>query len=85
MQILGSLLILIYFNLSWLQAGSITSTVESKEILRGESVLLSIIIVGEKFDTLPDIPRIGGAKILGSHRSVQTKLMEKQLWSRPLF
>ncbi|RUM76619.1 MAG: hypothetical protein DSZ11_00335 [Sulfurovum sp.] len=75
MQILGSLLILIYFNLSWLQAGSITSTVESKEILRGESVLLSIIIVGEKFDTLPDIPRIGGAKILGSHRSVQTKLL----------
>ena len=58
-----------------LQAGSITSTVESKEILRGESVVLSIIIVGVEFDILPDIPRIGGAKILDSHRSVQTRIL----------
>ncbi len=75
MRILGSILILISFNLSFLQAGSITSRVEHKEILKGESVILSIAIVGVEFDTLPDIPRIGGAKVLGSKRSVQSRIL----------
>jgi len=58
-----------------LYAGKITSHVEYKEILQGESVILTITIVGEEFDTLPNIPRIGGAKVLGSNRSMKTRIL----------
>jgi hypothetical protein len=58
-----------------LYAGKITSHVASKEILQGESVILTITIVGEEFDTLPNIPRIGGAKVLGSNRSMKTRIL----------
>ena len=72
---LGSLLFIIYLNLTLLKAGTITSTVESKEILKGESILLTITIVGQEFDTLPNIPRISGAKVLGSNRSMKTRII----------
>ncbi len=72
---LGSILFLLYLNLTVLYAGKITSHVASKEILKGESVLLTITIVGEEFDTLPNIPRIGGAKVLGSNRSMKTRIL----------
>ena len=72
---LATLLLFICLNLSALQAGTVTSTVESKEILQGESVLLNITIVGEEFDTLPNIPRVGGAEVLSSTRSMKTRIM----------
>lgn len=72
---LGSILLLLYLNLTVLYAGKITSHVASKEILKGESVILTITIVGEEFETLPNIPRIGGAKVLGSNRSMKTRIL----------
>jgi len=75
MKILGRLSLLIAFCFGLLQAGGITSTVKSREILKGESVILTITVVGENFETLPDIPMVGGAKVLGSNRSMKTRML----------
>lgn len=74
-KILGKIIVLICFNLTLLQAGSVTSTVESTEILQGESVILSITIVGQEFDTLPNIPEISGSEVLGSNRSIKSRII----------
>ena len=41
-------------------AGSIESSVDSKEIALGDSVLFSITVVGEESDPLPELQEIGG-------------------------
>ena len=41
-------------------AGSIESSVDSKEIALGDSVLFSITVVGEESDPLPEMQEIGG-------------------------
>lgn len=70
-----SILFIISFTFSSLDAGSITSVVESKNILKGESVILTITIIGEKYETLPNIPRIVGAEVIGSNRSTKTRVI----------
>jgi len=46
-----------------LYAGSIESSVDSKEIAKGDSVLFSITVVGEDSDPLPEMQEIGGIQI----------------------
>jgi len=58
-QILGSLLLL--FTL--LRGGSITASVDAKELFEGDTVLLTLTVVGENIDYIPDIEEIGGVKV----------------------
>ena len=62
-KILGSKLWFMLFVGVSLYAGSIESTVDSKEIARGDSVLFSITVVGEDSDPLPEMQEIGGIVI----------------------
>ncbi len=62
-RILGKKLCLLLLMGVTLYAGSIESTVDSHEIARGDSVLFSIIVVGEDSDPLPELKEIDGMKI----------------------
>ena len=44
-------------------AGSIEANVDTTELLRGDGVLLTITVVGEKSERLPDIDEINGIKV----------------------
>jgi len=59
-RILGNKLWLMVFTGVALFAGSIESSVDSKEIALGDSVLFSITVVGEESDPLPEMQEIGG-------------------------
>jgi len=63
-RILGSLLLL----LGALSAGSFTATVDSTEVAKGDSVLLTLAVTGENVDAIPDIPEIDGKKVLHTKR-----------------
>ncbi len=63
---LGSFLLLFFVSL--LEAGSVHATVDKREVVLGESVLLTITVVGEKYEKMPDIPTIGGVDVLKSQR-----------------
>ena len=63
-RILGSLLLL----LGSLSAGSFTATVDSTEVAKGDSVLLTLAVTGENVDAIPDIPEIDGKKVLHTKR-----------------
>jgi hypothetical protein len=64
-RILGSIFLLLT---SILYAGSIEANVDSDEVFPGESVILTISIVGEDIKSLPNIPSIGGATVINSSR-----------------
>ncbi len=64
---LGSLLLLLLSTI--LQAGTVHATVDKKDFLLGESILLTVTVVGEEYEKMPDIPSIGGLPILKSQRS----------------
>jgi len=63
-KILGSLCVFI----SFLSAGSITATVDSTEVVEGDSVLLTLAVTGENVDIIPDIPEIDGKKVFNIKR-----------------
>ena len=75
-QILGSwLLFLILFFCNVLYAGSVEARVDSDEVVRGKSLILTITAIGEEFDSLPDISTIGGATVLNLHRTYGSNYM----------
>ena len=59
-KILGSLVL---FSFTFLSAGSITATVDTKEVLEGDSVLLTLSIVGKDITPIPEIEEIGAVKV----------------------
>jgi len=65
-RILGSLFLVLS---GLLYAGSVEAHVNSDEVVLGKRVILTITVVGEEFDSLPDISTIGGAKVLNLHRT----------------
>jgi len=51
-----------------LSAGSFTATVDSTEVAKGDSVLLTLTVTGVDVDEIPDIPEIDGKKVLNIKR-----------------
>lgn len=68
LRILGSLFIGL-LTMNALHAGIVEATVDKSKVVRGDSVQLSITVMGEEFDNLPDIPTIAGVDVLNSQRS----------------
>ena len=66
---LGSVGIWLLLWSGWLLGGSLHVSVDKREVLAGESVLLTITIVGEEYERMPDIPSIGGVQVRSSRRS----------------
>jgi len=62
-------IVLIIGQWSLLQAGSVTATVDESEIVEGDSVLLTLTVVGEQSDKLPDISEINGIPVESSSRN----------------
>ncbi|SFV52562.1 BatD [hydrothermal vent metagenome] len=62
--ILGS--ILLFFTL--LNAGSVEAEVDSDEVFPGDSVVLTISVVGENIKSLPNISSVGGVQVINSSR-----------------
>ena len=62
-KILGKKIFLLLFTSLAIYAGSIESSVDSTEIVKGDSVLFSLTIIGEKSDPLPELKDIDGMKI----------------------
>jgi hypothetical protein len=59
-RILGSLLL---FSLVILEAGSITATVDSDKVIKGDSVLLTLSVTGRDISPVPDIKEIAGRPV----------------------
>ena len=70
-KILGSLVLLI----SFLSAGNITATVDAEEIIEGDSVLLTLSVVGKNIDNIPDIEEINGVKVESVQRRSGTNFV----------
>ncbi len=70
-RILGSLLLL--FSYVW--AGTVTATVDTTEVLEGDTVLLTLAITGKKVDAIPDIKEIGGCEVLNTQRRSTTNFV----------
>jgi len=70
-KILGSLLL----TFSFLWAGSITATVDTEEVLKGDSVLLTLSVVGRDIDRIPDIEEINGQKVMNVQRRSGTNFV----------
>jgi hypothetical protein len=71
-KILGSLLLL---GLTFLSAGNITATVDTEEIIEGDSVLLTLSVVGKNIDNIPDIEEINGVKVESVQRRSGTNFV----------
>ena len=63
-RILGSFLL----TITLLSAGSITATVDSTEVLIGDSVMLTLAVTGQDSAVIPDIEEIGGVKVFNMQR-----------------
>ncbi len=70
-KILGSFL----FMVSLLSAGSITATVDSTEVVEGDSVLLTLAVTGKNIDHIPDIAEINGKKVFNTQRRSSTNFV----------
>ncbi len=78
MKTLGSCLTLLM--LLWgvvLEASSIKATVDKREILKGESVHLTITVEGEEYEKMPDIPSIAGFPVLRIERSHHSRFTSR--------
>jgi len=64
-RILGSIFFLLT---SILYSSSIEAHVDSDEVFPGDSVILTISVVGEDIKSLPNISSIGGVKVINSSR-----------------
>jgi len=74
-KILGRVvLLLILCQSALLYAGSVYASVDNEEVSVGESVILTISMIGEDIQTLPDIPYIAGVRVLNSSRRNGTSL-----------
>lgn len=63
-RILGSFLL----SITFLTAGNITATVDSTEVVEGESVMLTLAVTGQDIDRIPDIEEINGEKVSNIQR-----------------
>lgn len=63
-RILGSFLLFI----SFLSAGSITATVDSTNVVEGDSVMLTLAVTGQDSAVIPDIEEISGEKVFNIQR-----------------
>ena len=63
-KILGSLILILGF----LSAGSITATVDSTEVVAGDSVMLTLAVTGQDSAVIPDIEEISGEKVFNIQR-----------------
>lgn len=61
-KILGSLLLLLFLS-TVIKAGSLKASVDATTVQRGDTVLLSLTVVAEKSERLPDIDEIEGVKV----------------------
>lgn len=70
-RILGSLMAVLGF----LSAGSITATVDSTELLEGDSALLTLAVTGKNIDHIPEIKEINGKKVFNTQRRSSTNFV----------
>ena len=59
-KILGSFILFITF----LSAGSITATVDTAEVLKGDSVMLTLTVTGKDSSEIPNIEEINGQMLI---------------------
>jgi len=71
-KILGSLL---FFGLTFLSAGTLTATVDRSEVVKGDTVLLTLSVTGEKIDEIPEIEEISGQKVLNIQRHTDSNFV----------
>ncbi len=64
LRILGSLLLLF----SLLEAGSISATVDTQEVFKGDTVILTLTVTGKNIDYIPEIDDVAGQKVLTVQR-----------------
>jgi hypothetical protein len=72
MSTLGKNILIIWLLMfvgTFMYAGSVIATVSETEVIRGDAVLLTITVVGEKSDKLPNIQEIAGIPVKGITRS----------------
>ncbi len=70
-KILGS----IFLSLNFLFAGSITATIDSTDVVEGDSVLLTLAVTGKNTDIIPDIEEINGHKVFNTQRRSATNFV----------
>ncbi|HHD75339.1 MAG TPA: hypothetical protein ENK82_01400 [Campylobacterales bacterium] len=75
---LGSLLLFLTF----LSAGNIIATVDSREVIQGDSVLLTLSITGKNINTVPQINEIGGYPVFNTQRRSATNFVHTNGVSR---
>jgi hypothetical protein len=63
-KILGSF----FLSIGFLVAGSITATVDSAEVIAGDSVMLTLAVTGKDSAVIPDIKEINGEKVFNIQR-----------------
>jgi len=78
LKTLGSL----FLFLTFLSAGNITATVDSREVLEGDSVLLTLSITGKNIDTVPQIDEVGGYPVFNTQRRSATNFVHTNGVSR---
>ncbi len=64
LKILGSLLL----SVGLLTAGSISATVDTQEVFKGDTVILTLVVTGKNIDYIPEIDEIAGQKVLTVQR-----------------
>lgn len=72
LKILGSLLLLC----STVFAGTITAMVDNTEVVKGDSVLLTLAMTGEDVNPMPAIPEINGQKVFNTQRRMKSDFVE---------
>ena len=70
-KILGSFIL----TLGFLSAGSISATVDSGEVISGDSVLLTLSVTGEDIDHIPEIKEINGNKVFNTQRRTSSNFV----------
>ena len=71
-RILGSLL---FLGLTFLTAGNITASVDTTKVIKGDSVLLTLSVVGKNIDNIPNIEKINGVNIESIQRRSGTNFV----------
>ena len=70
-KILGSFILFITF----LSAGSITATVDTAEVLKGDSVMLTLTVTGKDASEIPNIEEINGQKVFNIQRRMSSNFV----------
>jgi hypothetical protein len=77
-RILGSFILFLTF----LSAGKVTATVDSREVLQGDTVLLTLSVTGKNIDTVPQIDEISGYPVFNTQRRSATNFVHTNGVSR---